>query len=107
MGWFIQYYGDHKVLEHAGNIDGMSAQKALLPDADMAVVTLTKLEHSCRRSHFKEPVRYLHDQPGSHSAGGRPGKHRHFPAYKITGIIPNPANPVQKIEPGSLFPRPG
>ena len=43
MGWFIQYYGDHKVLEHAGNIDGMSAHLALIPDADMAVVILTNL----------------------------------------------------------------
>jgi len=41
MGWFVEVYRGHKRVQHGGNIDGFSAQVALLPDDQVGVVVLT------------------------------------------------------------------
>jgi CubicO group peptidase (beta-lactamase class C family) len=46
MGWFVQYFGDHKVVEHAGHIDGMSGHVAMMPDEGLAVIMLSNLDQN-------------------------------------------------------------
>jgi CubicO group peptidase (beta-lactamase class C family) len=41
MGWFLQDHRGHKLVHHGGNIDGMSAMVALMPEENAGVVILT------------------------------------------------------------------
>ena len=41
MGWFLQDFDGHLAVHHGGNIDGMSAMVAMLPDEKLGVVILT------------------------------------------------------------------
>jgi len=41
MGWFLQDFDGHLAVHHGGNIDGMSAMVAMLPDQKLGVVILT------------------------------------------------------------------
>ena len=41
MGWILFDYRGHKAIQHAGNIDGMSALVSLLPDEHLGVTILT------------------------------------------------------------------
>lgn len=43
MGWFIEAYRGHLLNQHGGNIDGFSAQEALLPNEHIGVSVLTNL----------------------------------------------------------------
>lgn len=43
LGWFLQDYRGRFVVQHGGNIDGMSANVALLPEEKTGVVVLTNL----------------------------------------------------------------
>lgn len=43
MGWFLQDYRARKIIEHGGNIDGMHALVALMPEEDAGLVILTNL----------------------------------------------------------------
>ena len=43
LGWFLQDYRGRLVVQHGGNIDGMSANVALLPEEKTGVVVLTNL----------------------------------------------------------------
>jgi CubicO group peptidase (beta-lactamase class C family) len=43
MGWFIEAYRGHLLNHHGGNIDGFSAQEALLPNENIGVSVLTNL----------------------------------------------------------------
>jgi CubicO group peptidase (beta-lactamase class C family) len=43
LGWFLQDYRGRLVVQHGGNIDGMSAHVAMLPEEKIGVVTLTNL----------------------------------------------------------------
>jgi CubicO group peptidase (beta-lactamase class C family) len=43
MGFFISQYRGHKRVEHGGNLDGFSAEFALLPDDGIGVIVLTNL----------------------------------------------------------------
>ena len=43
MGWFLSDYRGRKVVQHGGNIDGMHALVAMLPEEDLGVVILTNL----------------------------------------------------------------
>ena len=49
LGFFIQDYADHKLVWHAGDIDGMASSLALVPDAHLGVVVLSNLDHSDAR----------------------------------------------------------
>ncbi|MEO7962615.1 MAG: serine hydrolase [Gemmatimonadaceae bacterium] len=44
MGWFLQDFNGHLAVHHGGNIDGMSAMVAMLPDEKLGVVVLTNLD---------------------------------------------------------------
>jgi CubicO group peptidase (beta-lactamase class C family) len=41
LGWILFDYRGHKAIQHAGNIDGMSALVSLLPDEHLGVTVLT------------------------------------------------------------------
>ncbi|MEP7382771.1 MAG: serine hydrolase, partial [Gemmatimonadota bacterium] len=41
MGWFLQDFDGRLAVHHGGNIDGMSAMVAMLPDEQLGVVILT------------------------------------------------------------------
>lgn len=43
MGWFLQDFNGRLAVHHGGNIDGMSAMVAMLPDEKLGVVVLTNL----------------------------------------------------------------
>ncbi len=43
LGWFLHDYKGKKVVEHGGNIDGMSALVAMMPEENLGLVALTNL----------------------------------------------------------------
>ena len=43
MGWFLQDYRGKKVVHHGGNIDGMSALVAMIPEDNFGMVILTNM----------------------------------------------------------------
>jgi CubicO group peptidase (beta-lactamase class C family) len=46
MGWFLNDFRGKKVVQHGGNIDGMSALVAMIPDENFGVVILTNMNGS-------------------------------------------------------------
>jgi CubicO group peptidase (beta-lactamase class C family) len=46
LGWFLQDYRGKLVVQHGGNIDGMSALVAMLPEEDFGIVILTNMNGS-------------------------------------------------------------
>jgi hypothetical protein len=44
LGWYLHDYRGRKVVQHGGNIDGMTALVALLPEERTGLVVLTNLE---------------------------------------------------------------
>lgn len=46
MGWFLSDYQGRLVVHHGGNIDGMSALVAMLPEEQLGIVVLTNLNGS-------------------------------------------------------------
>jgi CubicO group peptidase (beta-lactamase class C family) len=46
MGWMIQEWEGQPVIEHGGNVDGFSAQVAMLPESDLGFVLLTNASAS-------------------------------------------------------------
>lgn len=49
LGFFMQDYAGHKLVWHAGDIDGMASALAMVPDAHLGVVVLSNLDHSDAR----------------------------------------------------------
>lgn len=49
LGFFMQDYAGHKLVWHAGDIDGMASSLAMVPDAHLGVVVLSNLDHSDAR----------------------------------------------------------
>lgn len=43
MGWMLQTLGEHKVVEHGGNIDGFAAEVGLFPESDLGFVLLANV----------------------------------------------------------------
>lgn len=43
LGWFLHDYRGRKVVQHGGNIDGMSALVAMIPEEKLGVVILTNM----------------------------------------------------------------
>ncbi len=41
LGWFVQPYRGHRLLQHGGNIDGFAALVGFMPDDDLGFVILT------------------------------------------------------------------
>ena len=46
LGWFLQDYRGHKVVQHGGSIDGMRALVGMMPDQRLGLVVLTNLNPS-------------------------------------------------------------
>jgi CubicO group peptidase (beta-lactamase class C family) len=46
LGWFLQDYRGRKVVQHGGNIDGMSALVAMMPEERLGLVILTNMNGS-------------------------------------------------------------
>ena len=46
LGWFLEDYRGHFVVHHGGNIDGMTAFVAMMPDDSVGVVVLANLNGS-------------------------------------------------------------
>jgi CubicO group peptidase (beta-lactamase class C family) len=44
LGFILEEYGGHKLIWHAGNIDGMSAALAVLPAEHVGVVVLSNMD---------------------------------------------------------------
>lgn len=44
MGWFLQDYRGREIVQHGGNIDGMSALVAMIPEEKLGVVILTNMD---------------------------------------------------------------
>ena len=44
LGWFLQDYRGRKVVQHGGNIDGMSALVAMMPEEKTGFVILTNMD---------------------------------------------------------------
>lgn len=44
LGWFLQDYRGEKVVEHGGNVDGMTALVAMIPEKKLGLVILTNME---------------------------------------------------------------
>jgi hypothetical protein len=44
MGWFIQPYRGHTLIEHGGNIDGFSVNIAFVPQEKIGVIALTNID---------------------------------------------------------------
>jgi CubicO group peptidase (beta-lactamase class C family) len=43
LGWFVRDYRGRKVVEHGGNVDGMTAQVGMLPEENIGVVILSNM----------------------------------------------------------------
>ncbi len=43
LGWFLEDYRGRKLVHHGGNIDGMTALVALMPEEDVGLVILTNM----------------------------------------------------------------
>src|SRR5690606_16932361 len=46
LGWFLEDYRGRKLVHHGGNIDGMSALVAMMPEHDVGIVILTNMNAS-------------------------------------------------------------
>lgn len=46
LGWFVRDYHGHKLVTHAGGVDGMTALVTMLPDVQLGVVVLTNAEEA-------------------------------------------------------------
>lgn len=46
LGFFLQDYGGHELVWHAGDIDGMASALALIPDEHLAVVALSNMNEN-------------------------------------------------------------
>lgn len=51
LGWWVTPYKGHKIIEHSGGIDGMSAELFMVEDLNIGVVILTNVS--------KEPASFL------------------------------------------------
>ncbi|HEX5085391.1 MAG TPA: serine hydrolase [Blastocatellia bacterium] len=53
LGWFLSDYRGRKVVEHGGNIDGMSALVAFIPEEKLGLVILTNMNGNELRTALK------------------------------------------------------
>ena len=67
LGLFVQTYGGHTLVWHAGDIDGMASAVALVPDLQLGVVVLSNMNQSDARFGIVQRVlnAYLGLPPGN------------------------------------------
>jgi CubicO group peptidase (beta-lactamase class C family) len=53
LGWFLNDYRGHLVVQHGGNIDGMHALVGMMPEEELGIVILTNL-----RNQFTHAIMY-------------------------------------------------
>ena len=46
LGWFVETYRGHKLVEHGGNLDGFSTYTSFIPDINLGVVVFTNMNVS-------------------------------------------------------------
>ena len=46
LGWFVESYRGHTLVEHGGNLDGFSAYTSFIPDLNLGVVVYTNMNVS-------------------------------------------------------------
>ncbi|MEM1095321.1 MAG: serine hydrolase [Bacteroidota bacterium] len=46
LGWFLNDYRGHKVVQHSGSLDGMRARVGMIPELDLGVVLFTNVNES-------------------------------------------------------------
>jgi Domain of unknown function (DUF3471)/Beta-lactamase len=46
LGWLVHDYRGHMVVAHGGQVDGMSAVVAMIPEAELGVVVLTNMQRT-------------------------------------------------------------
>ena len=70
LGWFLHDHRGRKVVEHGGNIDGMSALVSMIPEEKLGMVILTNLNGTPLPSAIANRVydSYLGVQPRDYSA---------------------------------------
>lgn len=70
LGWFLHDHRGRKVVEHGGNIDGMSALVAMIPEEKIGLVILTNMDGTPLPSAIASRVYdlYLGAQPRDYSA---------------------------------------
>jgi hypothetical protein len=70
LGWFLHDHRGRKVVEHGGNIDGMSALVAMIPEEKLGLVILTNMNATPLPSAIASRVYdlYLGVQPRDYSA---------------------------------------
>ncbi|HLF82769.1 MAG TPA: serine hydrolase [Blastocatellia bacterium] len=70
LGWFLHDHRGRKVVEHGGNIDGMSALVAMIPEEKLGVVILTNMNGTPLPGAIASRVYdlYLGAQPRDYSA---------------------------------------
>ncbi|MBC7789916.1 MAG: serine hydrolase [Anaerolineae bacterium] len=60
FGWFLEDYRGREVVHHGGNIDGMSALVAMMPEEDLGVVILTNMNGTALTSVLMRKIFDLH-----------------------------------------------
>jgi CubicO group peptidase (beta-lactamase class C family) len=70
MGWFLQDYRGRKLVHHGGNIDGMSALVAMMPEEDVGLVILTNMNGTGLPNALLHHIfdRFIGGEPGDWSA---------------------------------------
>jgi len=60
FGWFLEDYRGREVVHHGGNIDGMSALVAMMPEEDLGLVVLTNMNGTALTSVLMRKIFDLH-----------------------------------------------
>jgi CubicO group peptidase (beta-lactamase class C family) len=101
LGWFLQDYRGKKVVQHGGNIDGMSALVTMIPEDNFGMVILTNMNGSTLPSvlmyktfdlHLKAPPKdWSADRRKAYEGQVRQGREaqKRLEAQRVSGTKPS------------------
>jgi CubicO group peptidase (beta-lactamase class C family) len=101
LGWFLQDYRGKKVVQHGGNIDGMSALVTMIPEDNFGMVILTNMNGSALPSvlmyktfdlHVKAPPKdWSADRRKAYEGQVRQGREaqKRLEAQRVSGTKPS------------------
>jgi CubicO group peptidase (beta-lactamase class C family) len=101
LGWFLQDYRGKKVVQHGGNIDGMSALVTMIPEDNFGMVILTNMNGSALPSvlmyktfdlHLKAPPKdWSADRRVAYEGLVRQGREaqKRLEAQRVSGTKPS------------------
>jgi CubicO group peptidase (beta-lactamase class C family) len=101
LGWFLQDYRGKKVVQHGGNIDGMSALVTMIPEDNFGMVILTNMNGSALPSvlmyktfdlHLKAPPKdWSADRRKAYEGQVRQGREaqKRLEAQRVSGTKPS------------------